>query len=78
MISPEQEAPSTVESLVTRHDVGLDVRSRQGPANGVELRTDLDLPKRLDRVAVDSLETASIGRKQGRDQALKRQGERCA
>ncbi len=35
--------------------------------NGVELRTDLDLPKRLDRVAVDSLETASIGRQHARE-----------
>ncbi len=37
-----------------------------GSGNGVELRTDLDLPKRLDPV-FDSLETASIGREQGRE-----------
>ncbi len=54
-------------SLVARHDVGLDVAKSAGSGNGVELRTDLDLPKRLDRVAVDSLETASIGREQGRE-----------
>ncbi len=47
--------------------MGLDVAKSAGSGNGDELRTDLDLPKRLDRVAVDSLETASIGRKQGRE-----------
>ncbi len=42
-------------SLFARHDVGLDVAKSAGSGNGVELWTDLDLPKRLDHVAVDSL-----------------------
>ncbi len=60
-------------SLVARHDVGLEVAKSAGSGNGVELRnsaqlrTDLDLSKRLDRVAVGSIETASIGREQGRE-----------
>ncbi len=53
--------------LVERHDVGLYVAKSAGSCNGVELRTDLYLPKRLDRVAVDSIETASIARGQGRE-----------
>ncbi len=48
--------------LVARHDVGLDVAKSEGSGNGVELRTDLDFPKRLNSVAIESLETASIGR----------------
>ncbi len=47
--------------------MGLDVAKSAGSGNGVELRRDPDLPKSLDRVAVDSLETASIGREQGQE-----------
>ncbi len=54
-------------SLVARHDVGLDVAKSAGSGNGGELQTDLDLPKSLDRVDVDSLGTASIGLEQGRE-----------
>ncbi len=56
-------------NLVARRDVGLDVAKSAGSDNGVELRTDLNFPKRLDRVAVDSLETASVGREQGRGES---------
>ncbi len=53
--------------LVARHVVGLDVAKSPGAGNSAELRTDLDLPKRLHRVAVDGLEIAPIGRKQGQE-----------
>ncbi len=56
-----------LKSLVALHDVGLNVAKSAWSGHCVELRTDLDLPKRLDPVAVDSLETASIGREQGRE-----------
>ncbi len=41
-------------SLIARHDVGLDFAKSAGSGNGVEIRTDLDLPK----------ETGSRGRRQ--------------
>ncbi len=53
--------------LVARPDVGVDVAKATGSNKGFELRTDLYLPMRLDRVAIGSLEVTSIGRKQGRE-----------
>ncbi len=51
---------------LARHDESLDIAKAAVSGNVVELRTDLDLPRRLDRVAIDCLKVEFTGRKQGR------------
>ncbi len=53
--------------LVARPDVGLDVPKSAGSGDGVAIRTDLYLPKRRDRAAVDSLEIVSTRRENDRE-----------
>ncbi len=63
-------AGCTVSSggLVAQHDARLHIAKAARSGNGVELRTDLELPRRLDRVAMDCHKVASTGRKQGRQE----------